>query len=431
MTRPEVTKGLYDQVVTTADEFLAALEAANTRADKSTRYRIFLYNGTYDLGNKCLTAISGDNISLIGESEDGVVIVNTPEAEGIGNTATLFNSSNNLYMQDITIKNAYQYNNTTGRAVCLQDKGEKTIAKQVKLLSFQDTYYSNKNTSRFYWEDSEIHGTVDFLCGGGDVYYNRVNLVVENRSGNVIAAPSGQLKYGYVFLDCEINAAEGAEDVVNGTYNLGRPWGANCRAQYINTKMNVLPTAAGWGEMGSNKPEVFAEYNSVDKNGIAVDLTSRKLTFEGGTQASAVLTEEQVSELSIANVMGGEDEWNPLAYTEQAPVPTNVNIKDSNLSWDSNNYSLLWAVCKNGSVVAFTTESAYTVDDISATWSVRAANEMGGLGEATVATVANSITEIVTSDVDDNAPRYNIAGMRVNSNAKGVIITKGKKIVVK
>ena len=56
---------------------------------------------------------------------------------------------------------------------------------------------------------------------------------------------------------------------------------------------------------------------------------------------------------------------------------------------------------------------------------------MGGLGEATVATVANSITEIVTSDVDDNAPRYNIAGMRVNSNAKGVIITKGKKIVVK
>ena len=431
MTRPEVTKGLYDQVVTTADEFLAALEAANTRADKSTRYRIFLYNGTYDLGNKCLTAISGDNISLIGESEDGVVIVNTPEAEGIGNTATLFNSSNNLYMQDITIKNAYQYNNTTGRAVCLQDKGEKTIAKQVKLLSFQDTYYSNKNTSRFYWEDSEIHGTVDFLCGGGDVYYNRVNLVVENRSGNVIAAPSGQLKYGYVFLDCEINAAEGAEDVVNGTYNLGRPWGANCRAQYINTKMNVLPTAAGWGEMGSNKPEVFAEYNSVNKNGIAVDLSSRKLTFEGGTQASAVLTEEQVSELSIANVMGGEDEWNPLAYTEQAPVPTNVSIKDSNLSWDSNNYSLLWAVCKNGSVVAFTTESAYTVDDISATWSVRAANEMGGLGEATVATVANSITEIVTSDVDDNAPRYNIAGMRVNSNAKGVIITKGKKIVVK
>lgn len=431
MTRPEVTKGLYDKEVTTADEFLAALEAANTRADKTTRYRIFLYNGTYDLGNRCLTAISGDNISLIGESEDGVVIVNTPEAEGIGVTATLFNSSNNLYMQDITIKNDYAYNNTTGRAVCLQDKGEKTIAKQVKLLSYQDTYYSNKNTSRFYWEDSEIHGTVDFLCGGGDVYYNRVNLVVENRTGNVIAAPNGQLKYGYVFLDCEINAAEGAENVVNGTYSLGRPWGANCRAQYINTKMNVLPTAAGWTEMGNNMPEVFAEYNSVDKNGIAVDLSSRKLTFDGGTQASAVLTEEQVSELSIANVMGGEDEWNPLAYTEQAPVPTNVSVKDNSLSWDSNNYSLLWAVCKNGSVVAFTTENTYTVDDTTATWSVRAANEMGGLGEATVATVANSITEIVTSDVDDNAPRYNIAGMRVNANAKGVIITKGKKIVVK
>lgn len=423
MTRPSVAKAMYDKEVATADEFLSALNDANSREDKETRYRIFLHNGTYDLGSAVLTPIAADNISLIGESEDGVIIVNTPPAEGIGTTATLFNTSNNLYLQDITLKNAYDYNGSTGRAVCLQDKGDKTIAKYVKLLSYQDTYYSNKSTSRYYWEDSEIHGTVDFLCGGGDVYYNRVNIVVEDREGNVIAAPNGQRKYGYVFLDCEINSAEGAESTVNGSYYLGRPWGANARAQYINTRMNVLPTAAGWNEMGGNAPEVFAEYNSTDKNGTSVDLSSRKLTFKGGTQASAVLTEEQVAELSIANVMGGDDEWDPLAYTEQAPTPTAVKLAGTELTWDNSNYVLCWAVVKNGKVADFTTENTYTVDDATATWAVRAANEMGGLSEAAAASIESGISESAAAGaVVVKTDLYNLQGVRVNNSYKGTVI---------
>lgn len=423
MTRPEIAKGMYDKEVTTVEEFLSALEEANTRADKDSRYRIFLHNGTYDLGNATLTTISANNISLIGESEDEVIITNTPEEEGIGVTATLFNSSTGLYLQDITLKNAYPYDGSTGRAVCLQDKGNKTIAKYVKLLSFQDTYYSNKNTSRYYWEDSEIHGTVDFLCGGGDVYYNRVNLVLENRSGNCIAAPSGELKYGYVFLDCEINCVDGAEGTVNGSFNLGRPWGANARAQYINTRMNVLPTASGWTEMGGNKPMVFAEYNSTDKNGNQIDLTSRKTKFDGGEQASAILTEAQVEELSIANVMGSTDDWDPLTYTEQAPVPTNVSLNGTTLTWDDSNYVLLWAICKDGKVTGFTTESTYTVDGTDATWSVRAANEMGGLGEAATAGISTGISTInATGNNVVNTDYYNMQGIKVGKSYKGTVI---------
>lgn len=437
MTRPTVEKGLYDKEVTTADEFFDALSAANSRADKSTRYRIFMHNGTYDLCSATLTAISANNISIIGESENGVIIKNTPKEEGIGVSATLFNTSTNLYMQDITIKNDYDYNGSTGRAVCLQDKGNKTIAKRVKLLSYQDTYYSNNSSSRYYWEDSEIHGTVDFLCGGGDVYYNRVNLVVENRSGNVIAAPNGQLKYGYVFLDCEINCPEGAESTVNGSYRLGRPWGANCRAQYINTRMNVIPAADGWGEMGNNKPEVFAEYNSTDKNGLPVDLSSRKTKFDGGTQASAVLSEAQVEELSITNVMGGNDEWNPLTYTEQAQAPANVTIEGSNLTWDNSDYVLLYAICKNGKIVDFTTEPTYTVDDTTAKWAVRAANEMGGLGEATEAVETSGINDISTKAGDVvSTVYYNLQGVRVSKDFNGVVIKvdtmkDGKQIATK
>lgn len=448
MERPTVEKALYHREVSTTDEFLAALEEANTRQNTGERFRIYLHNGTYDLGNRCLTAISGNNISIIGQSEDGVIIVNHPLDEGIGVTATLFNTSTGLYLQDITLQNAYDYTGTTGRAVCLQDKGDKTIAKNVKLLSFQDTYYSNKSTSRFYWEDSEIHGTVDFLCGGGDVFYNRVNLVLEKRSGNVIAAPNGQLKYGYVFLDCEINAVAGGESTVNGAYTLGRPWGADCRAQYINTRMNVTPSAAGWAEMGGNKPLVFAEYNSTDKNGTQIDLSSRKLKFDGGTQASAILTKAQADELSIENVMGGSDNWNPLAYTEQAPAPTNVTInEDGEINWDDSDYALCWAVCKDGKIVAFVTEPAHTVEaEVSRAaapvYTVRAANEMGGLGEEVKAvyTETTGIADITADQEVISTVYYNIQGIAVSPNTTGLLIkvetlasgeTRTSKVIVK
>ena len=427
MSRPEIAKAAYDFEVSTTDGFLAALAEANARQDAASRCRIFLHNGTYNLGSKTLTAISGNNISLIGESEEGVVIINKPEVEGIGVTATLFNTSTGLYMQDITIKNDYPYENTTGRAVCLQDKGNKTVAKRVKLLSYQDTYYSNNATSRFYWEDSEIHGTVDFLCGGGDVVYNRVNIVLEKRSGNVIAAPNGQLKYGYVFHDCEINCAAGAESVVNGSYRLGRPWGAESRAQYINTRMNVVPAADGWAEMGGNKPAVFAEYNSVDKNGSVVDLSSRKVKFDGGTQLSAKLSEAQVEELSIENVMGGSDEWSPLSLTEQAPVPTNVKLDGSLLTWDDSKYVSVWAICKDGQVVDFTTEPSYDVEPVvgraAVVYSVRAANEMGGLGDAVVAEVGSTGINDINADAEVvSTVYYNLQGIRVAAGTPGVLV---------
>lgn len=413
MERPTVTKGTYDREVTTVQELKDALQAANG----SSRFRIFVHNGTYDLGNACLTNVKG-NISLIGESMDNTIIMNTPEEEGIGVTATLFISGSNVYMQDITLKNAYPYGNTTGRAVCLQDKGDKTISKRVKLLSYQDTYYSNNSNGRFYWEDSELHGVVDFLCGGGDVFYNRCNIVVETRGGDVIAAPNGQRKYGYVFLDCEING----EDAENGKYYLGRPWGAGCRAQYINTRMNILPYATGWTEMSGHAPAVFAEYNSTDKSGNSIDLTSRKLTFEGGTQESAVLTEEQVAELSIANVMGSSDGWNPQLSTEQAPTPANVSLSGNTLTWSSSDYVLCWAVCKNGSVVAFTTTPEYTVDDATASYAVRAANEMGGLGEAAEPTTETSIREVAETEDVVSTHYFNTAGIEVGSHAKGVVL---------
>ena len=138
--------------------------------------------------------------------------------------------------------------------------------------------------------------------------------------------------------------------------------------------------------------------------------------------------------------MGGDDDWDPTAATEQASSPTNVKIAGKNLTWDNSNYALLWAVCKDGKVVAFTVEPTYNVDDASATWSVRAANEMGGLGEATEATTSTGIENITTSADVLSTKIYSADCVQVSKLQKGINIVektmsdgskKTSKIIIK
>ncbi|MDE6510731.1 MAG: pectin esterase, partial [Muribaculaceae bacterium] len=211
--------------------FLLALKAAATQDGA----KIFLPDGTYDLGTTTLTAINGKNISIIGESMAGTVILNYPplDAEGIGVTATLLNRSENLYLQDLTLRNAMPFDGkaAAGRAVALQDKGKNTICKNVSLESHQDTYYSNNNSAYFYFEDGEIHGVVDYVCGGGDVYFNRVKFVNEAQKNSTIAAPNGAKKYGYVMNGCTI-------ETLCSQFNFGRSWGTFSGLAWLNTTIN-------------------------------------------------------------------------------------------------------------------------------------------------------------------------------------------------
>ena len=50
------------------------------------------------------------------------------------------------------------------------------------------------------------------------------------------------------------------------------------------------------------------------------------------------------------------------------------------------------------------------------------------LVKITQAATTTGITTITTEN-DDNAPAYNIAGQRVNSNTNGIIIKNGKKVI--
>ena len=438
MTEPAYAKNGNWYTVKAGDtnSFLTTLEivnAANAAADAARSY-IFLPNGTYDLGDKCLTQISGNNISIIGESMDNTIIVNKPaiENEGIGTTATLLNLSNNLYLQDLTLKDALDYYKTgsAGRAVCLQDRGTQTICKNVKMLSYQDTYYSNEPNGKgqFYFEDSEIHGTVDYVCGGGDVYFNRVLFVNESRKEgekngeDVIAAPNSKSEWGYIFKDCTIENKAKA-------FSLGRSWNNITRLTWLNTtvsqKDEILNDDTKYAyftinAMGDAIADKFRLDVLKDAEGHVFSPAEKKVVFKnsGATQQkeeeNIILTAEEAATYSLDAVFG---DWKPEVKSAQAAAPA-ATLKDGTLSWTGE--AKMYLVSKDGKFYALTSENSLAVEG-EGSFTVRAANEMGGFGRADNST-DTGIENIATSSDVLSTKIYSADGVQVSKLQRGINI---------
>ena len=476
-TKPAVNKALYDFIVPTDGDFKAALDAAAKRTDTSKRFRIFIKQGDYKIPADEKSKVTGSdgksyanpttymntpNVSIIGESMDNTSLTNTIpnsgqsanvlEGIGKGDVLCLQKGATNTYFQDLKMYSSM--GDAKGRDIVLNDQSNKTICKNVNLWAYQDTYVSNNQNGKFYFEDGILRGRTDYLCGKGDVYYNNVELWICEKGG-YLAVPSQPKKYGYIFKDCTIKDATAAKDL-NGNYTLGRPWGKGTPiALYIDTKMEAIPSAAGWNEMSGGYPKRFAEYNSYTSTGSVVDLKDRKKVYDAydskdgdnyvnrrnETAGDPILAAEEAAFYTVENIMGQDDDWDPTAATEQASAPTNVKLNGTTLAWDNNDYALLWAVCKNGKVVDFTITPSYIVDDASATWSVRAANEMGGLSEATVVGQGTGIRNITsaTAAVIKTAI-YAADGTQLSNLQKGINIIvktladgskKTSKVIVK
>ncbi len=443
-------------------EVLDYVAGLNSAGDASRKY-IFLPNGTYDFGYTALTPIAGNNISIIGQSMDGVIIKNVKEVadEGIGTTATLLNSSKNLYMQDLTLKNELDYysSGSAGRAVCFQDKGDRTIFKNVTLLSYQDTYYS-QNVKQSYWETSDIHGTVDFICGDGDIRFKDCTLSLEPRTqggsgGRTITAPTTTTNFGYVFDGCKVvDLANGA-----GDWNFGRTWQNQPICVYLNTVLdaNAANTliATRWVEKGMNSkdPKQFGEYGTTDEDGNDITPASNTINSHGGT-FETILSADEAAAYSYDRMF---TDWDPAASTVQMDAPQ-ATYSDGVLSWEPVEGAIAYAVFINDELVDIVTEGT-SLDMTEAkarnyvkgrgiapkdgdVITVRSANAMGGFGEAAEAETVIPDYEFVASEwvagdpgrispdrviVDEAANTITVSQTGTNNIA---LVYKGKKYKV-
>lgn len=425
MEKDEAT-GFYIVPKSDGASLVLALNAAATEPGSM----IFLQNGTYDFGESVLTGISGTNVSLIGQSMENVVVRNAPpiEKEGLGIADLFLNTSTGLYIQDLTLKNDLDYYGagSAGRAPTLHDKGTKTINKNVRHLSYQDTYYSHKPGGLYYFEGGEMHGTVDYLCGDGRVFFEGMKIVNEKRSSATISANSEL----YVFNNCVVeNNAD--------KYNLGRAWSNHPVCIYLNTTL-LAPEkleSTRWNLTGINCDySIAGEYGTKNAEGQNITPESNVVTFKKeNTELNTILNAEQAAKYTIEYVLG---DWAATAKQEvtQLEAP-NAEYKNGVVTiTPADNGAIAYLIEKDGQFVAITKDFTYNIEINAETemLTVRAANKRGGFGEPKwVAGTATSIKATNAAIESGKQVIYNIAGQRVNKATKGVYIINGKKIMVK
>ena len=414
----------------------AGLVLALNAAASEPNSKIFLPNGTYDLGQATLTTISGQNVSIIGESMEGVIIKNAPptSAEGLGKADLFTNTSEGLYLQDLTLQNGFPYTGNDGRAPTLHDMGTKTINKNVRHLSYQDTYYSHKTGGLYYFEGGEIHGTVDYLCGDGKVYFNGVKLVNEERSSATVTANSEL----YVFNNCVIeNNAD--------KYNFGRAWSNNPVCIWLNTTLmdpdKLISTR--WNLTGINCDySIAGEYGTKNAEGTDITPESNNVTFtKNNTQMNTILSADQAATYTINYVLG---DWAATAQAQATQVAApKAELKDGVITWTpANDGATAYAIFKDGKFLGITTESSWTVEEAAGAprradeesqttgYTIRAANSRGGFGPAADVSPATGIAAI-EAELGGDVKIYDLNGRRVMTPTKGVYIINGRKVVIK
>ena len=428
-----VEKRKIDFVVGVDGDFKAAIAAAGSSgASASKQFVIFLPDGEYELTKLTAdshgkTTVSASFVSIIGQSLEKTVISNKTDTESIGHTATLYFTKNNgVYMQDITLQNKSTFcgQNACRQVALQQNEGDKFIFKNVRLWSGQDTYYSKKG--RTYWEGGEIDGTVDFICGGGNVFFEGTKLVM-TRKGGYITASQSDSDWGYIFNNATIEVSDNS---FNKTFYLGRSW-ARAKTVFLNTIMKAEPTAEGWGPDMNSAPQVFGEYNSKNANGGAINTSQRKTRFDGGKDGSTATTLKTVwdandaAKYTLSNVLKGNDNWDPTKLTAQVNAPK-IAQEGAEITWNNDDNARCWAIFVNGKYKANVITPSFSLDGIAtgSKITVRAANSMGGLGAS-----SNEVTTL-----DATATYYKVSlnepvGGTVETSFSGDKIMEGKDAV--
>ncbi len=424
-----VEKKKIDFVVGVDGDFKAAVAAASkSGASASNRFVIFVPDGEYDItkltgDSHGKSTVSASYLSIIGQSLEKTIIANTTDTEGISLTATIYFPKNNeMYMQDITLQNKGTYNSgNAARQVALQqNEGDKFIYKNVRLLSGQDTYYTKKG--RTYWEGGEIDGTVDFICGGGDVFFEGTKLVM-TRNGGYITASQNPGDWGYVFNNATITVSNNS---FNGTFYLGRSWG-HAKTVFLNTKMVAQPKGEGWGPDMNSAPQVFGEYNSKDGNGNPVNTSKRRTYFDGSKDGSTatlktVWDANDAAKYTLQNVLKGSDNWDPTKLTAQVNAPK-IAQEGAEITWTDDNNARAWVIFVNGKYKANVITPSFSLEGVAvgSKITVRAANSMGGLGA-----YSNEVTTIDASATYYKVTLGEAIGGMVSTNLSGDKVMEGK-----
>jgi pectinesterase len=279
-----------------------ALTAVPDRSEKRTI--IFIRNGIYI--EKLVLPPSKINVTMIGENVDSVILTNDDHSgKKFGeDTLNTFSSYSFSIQADGFIAEHITFENSAGRfagqAVVVTVKSDRVIFKNCRLIGNQDTFFT-EGTGRCYIDSCYIEGTTDFTFGSSIAAFEDCTLHSKKNSHVTAASTPQGNKYGYIFRNCKLTAADSINKV-----SLGRPWRPCAKVVYIKCYIGSHIIPGGWNNWRNPENEKTAYYAEYQCSGPGYKPAER-------VAWSRQLTDEEAAEYTLSKIFAKNSAAVPFA----------------------------------------------------------------------------------------------------------------------
>lgn len=270
--------------------------------NNSKPFIIYIKNGVY---KEVVTVdVRKHFVHLVGENKDSTIITfNNHSGTKLANGDTLNTwtcSSFFVYANNFTAQNICFNNNagfTAGQAVAMRIEGDRAAFKNCKFTGFQDVLFLSGNGVKHYFKNCYVEGTTDFIFGAATALFDSCHIHSKKNSHVTAASTNSIIKYGFVFLNCNLTADSAINKV-----SLGRPWSPTASVTYVNCFLDKHIVPDGWNNWKNPCNELTARYAEFGNYGPGAN-TANRVTW------SKQLTKQEAEKITMQEVLGN---WKPV-----------------------------------------------------------------------------------------------------------------------
>jgi len=193
-------------------------------------------------------------------------------------TATMEVIGNGFLMRGVGVENTAGARNH--QAVALRVQSDLSAFYECRFDGYQDTLYTH--TSRQYYRDCVVTGTIDFIFGNAQVVLQNCRIQVRrcmDNQQNIVTAQGRKERRsagGTVIHNCTVEPHPEFESSAGRLKTfLGRPWKEYSRTLYIQSEIGGFVDPQGWlpwlGDFGLNT----CYYAEVENRGAGADMSRR------------------------------------------------------------------------------------------------------------------------------------------------------------
>lgn len=436
-TKSRVTRE-PDVIVGESGDYATISEALLNLPVGDDRAILYVTNGTY----KEKIAVTRENVSIIGESRDGVIIewdecaststlktgTSITETGTIEASYTMLIDAGGFYGEKFTVRNSYDRNNGDAKrqAVALaKGSGDKIALKDVALDAVEDVYFSKSSTGRVYMMNCKVTGGTDILASGGTLVLDSCSVNVIRGGNNIVSTYTTDENYGVVVYNCNVASKDTTVYNDSDKAYMGRAKKSSTKAMFVK---NV------WGENVLN-PGGWTVSSDLATAYLTADFTEWNNAFRGGSDEAKNLSKRigwsgvmdynegsQINGYKVVTSENADKAWNPREYMVEPGVLL-VNEEDIDgvwsLSWTRGDNDCGYLIYKNGDLWDKTVNITY--NDVTRIegdkYEVVAINEYGAPSAASfnVTSADYDVFEVTADDIakwDENSAVENVLGDR-------------------